>query len=43
MDPADVNSPRGELFNGGLGIVVALLVYWQIDFLSDYTGDSIQL
>ena len=26
----DLNSPRRELFNGGLGIIVALLVRWQI-------------
>ena len=32
MYPADLNSPRQELSNGGLGIVVALLVCWQIDF-----------
>ena len=29
---ADLNSPCRELFNGGLGIVVALLVLWKIDF-----------
>ena len=29
---ADLNSPRQELFNGGLGIVVTLLVRRQIDF-----------
>ena len=28
IDPADLDSPRQELFNGGLGIVVALLVSW---------------
>ena len=32
IDPADLNSSRQELSNGGLGIVVALLVCWQIDF-----------
>ena len=32
MYPADLNSPRQELSNGGLGIVVALLVCWQLDF-----------
>ena len=43
IDPADLNSPRRELSNGGLGIVVALLVRWQIVFLSAYTGGPIQL
>ena len=32
MDPVDLNSSRGELSNGGLGIVVTLLVHRQIDF-----------
>ena len=40
---ADLNSPRRELSNGGLEIIVALLVHWQIDFLLDCTGDPIQL
>ena len=31
MDLEDLNSPRQELSNGGLEIVVALLVRWQID------------
>jgi len=39
----DLDSPRQELSNGGLGIVVALLFCWQIDFLSAYTGGPIQL
>ena len=43
MAKADLDSPRRELSNGGLGIVVALLVRWQIDFLSVYTGGPIQL
>ena len=32
IDKADFYSPRRELSNGGLGIVVALLVCWQIIF-----------
>ena len=43
MYPEDLNSPRRELSNGGLGIVVALLVCWQIDFVCVSTGDPIQL
>ena len=31
---ADLNSSRQELSNGGLGIVVTLLVRWQINFSS---------
>ena len=27
IDPANLNSPREEFSNGGLGIVVALLVH----------------
>ena len=30
----DLNSPHRALSNGGLGIVAALLVPWQNDFLS---------
>ena len=30
LDQADLDSPRRELSNGGLGIVIALLVCWQI-------------
>ena len=30
-NPEDLNYPRQELFNGGLGIVVTLLVCWQIN------------
>ena len=32
MDKAGLDSPCRELSNGGLGIVVALLVRWQIVF-----------
>ena len=39
----DLNSPRRELFIHGLGIVVALLVRWGINFLSTYSGRVIQL
>ena len=41
--PEDLNSPRRELSNGGLEIVVALLVCWQIDFLCAHTGKAIQM
>ena len=37
IDPADLDSPRRELSNGGVKIVVALLVHWQINFLSAQT------
>ena len=40
---AYVDSPCRELSNGGLGIVVALLVRWGINFLSTYSGRVIQL
>ena len=43
MYPADLNSPRRELSNGGLEIVVALPVCWQIIFLSARIGRPIQL
>ena len=43
IDPADLNSLRRDLSNGGLRIVVALLVRWQIVFLSAHIGRSIQL
>ena len=33
VDQADLNSPRRELSNRGLGIVVTLLVFFQTDFL----------
>ena len=32
LNLADLNSPRQELSNAGLRIVVALLVRWQINF-----------
>ena len=32
IDPADLNSPRRELSNSGLGIIANLLVSRQIDF-----------
>ena len=41
--PADLDSPHRELSNGGLGIVVALLVRRGIDFSCASTGDPIQL
>ena len=37
IDPADFDSPRQELSNGGLKSVVTLLVRWQIVFLSAQT------
>ena len=42
---ADLDSPRRELSNGGLGIVVALLAFPAIDFscVYMYTGRAIQL
>ena len=43
IDPADLNSPCRDISNGGLGIVVALLVRWQIDFLLARIGRPIQL
>ena len=38
----DLNSPRQELSNGGLGIAVALLVRWQIDCLCACHSSAIQ-
>ena len=38
MVKADLESPHQGLSNGGLGIVVALLVCPAIDFLCDSTG-----
>ena len=35
---ADLNSPRRELSNDGLGIAVALLVRQQINLLCAHTG-----
>ena len=43
LNQADLDSPRRELFNGGLENVVALLVRWQINFLCESTGGPIQL
>ena len=43
MDIADLDSPRQELSNGGLRIIVALLVCWQIDFRVFLLGGPIQL
>ena len=37
-EKADLDSPRQEFSNGGLGIVAALLVHWQIDFPCASTG-----
>ena len=42
-NPEDLDSPRQDLSNGGLGIVVALLVCWQFDFLSARIGRPTQL
>ena len=41
--PADLDSPRRELFIRGLGFIVALLVRWQINFSSARIGRPIQL
>ena len=41
--PENLNSPCRELSNGGLGIVVALLVRYQINILSAPIGCPIQL
>ena len=38
MDPADLNSPCQEPSNGDFGIVVALTVCWQINFLTSQKG-----
>ena len=40
---ANLDSPNRELSNGGLGIVVALLLRWQIIFLCVSTESPIQL
>ena len=39
----DLNSPRRELSNGGLGIVVTLLVAYQINYSCASAGSAIQL
>ena len=36
IDTADLDSPRRELSNGGLGFVVALSVRLEIDFSCAY-------
>ena len=41
--PEDLTSPRQEFSNGGLGIVVALLVCPRINVSSASTGGPIQL
>ena len=43
INEADLNFPRRELSDGGLGIVVALLVRQGIDFLCACTRGPIQL
>ena len=43
LNQADLDSPRRELFNGGLGNAVALSIRWQVVFLCIYTGGPIQL
>ena len=43
VDSEDLNCPCRELSNGDLGIVVTLLVCWQIYFLSARIGRQIQL
>ena len=40
---ANLDSPRRALSNGGLGLVVTLLVRWEIIFLSACIGRAIQL
>ena len=41
--PVDLDSPRRELFIRGLEFIVALLVRWQIVFLSARIGRPFQL
>ena len=43
IDLADLNSPRQELSYSGLGIVVTLLVRWQIDLSCAPRWSAIQL
>ena len=40
MYPEDLNPPRWELSNGGLGIGVVLTVCWQIVFVCLYWGSN---
>ena len=39
LDHSDLNSPRRELSNGGLESVIALTVYWQINFVCVCVAD----
>ena len=43
LDQADLESPRRGLSNGGIRIVVTLLVHWQLNFVCASTGGPIQL
>ena len=43
MDPADLNSPRREVFVRTLGLNVALPFRWQVNVLCASTGWAIQL
>ena len=43
LDQVDLDYPRQDLSNGGLEIVVALLVRWQLILLSSRIGRPIQL
>ena len=43
MYPEDLNSPRRELSNGGLGFILALLIRPGIDLSCVSTGGPIQL
>ena len=43
IDPADLDSPRREFSNGGLGIVITLSVRWQNIIFRASTGGPIQL
>ena len=43
LDQTDLDSPCQEFSNGGLGIVVALLVRWQINLLLAHILCPIQL
>ena len=40
---ADLDSPRRHLPNGGLGIVVTLLVRWHINYPCAFPGKAIPL
>ena len=43
MDRTESDSPRREISNGGLGIVVSLAVRWEIDFSCASSCHSIQM